>query len=136
MRPQPRHVIRPAHRQVRRCQPVRCVLTMCGTGPAARLGINQAGRAACARAIASHPPVTAGASPRRRGIMSRTARLAAIGGVTIAAAVIAPGTSQAATQTAGHAYGGTGAVFVQTDAVTGNAVAVYDRAAGGTLQAA
>jgi 6-phosphogluconolactonase (cycloisomerase 2 family) len=68
--------------------------------------------------------------------MSRTARLAAIGGITIAAAVIVPGTSQAATQAAGNAYGGSGAVFVQTDAVTGNAVAVYDRAAGGTLQAA
>jgi len=42
--------------------------------------------------------------------------------------VIVPGTSYAATQA--------GVVFVQTDAVSGNAVAVYDWAANGTLHAA
>ena len=68
--------------------------------------------------------------------MNKTVRLAAIGGVAIAAAVIVPGTGQAATQAVQHATRDAGAVFVQTDAVTGNAVAVYDQAAGGTLQAA
>jgi DNA-binding beta-propeller fold protein YncE len=42
----------------------------------------------------------------------------------------------AATQSARHAPGQAGEVFVQTDAVSGNAVAVYARAADGTLRTA
>ena len=68
--------------------------------------------------------------------MNRTARLAVIGGIAITATAVIPGTSYAAAQAAGHSPGRAGEVFVQTDAVTGNAVAVYDRAADGTLQAA
>jgi hypothetical protein len=64
--------------------------------------------------------------------MNRVAWLAAVGGLAITATVIVPGTGQAATQAAGR----TGEVFVQTDAVAGNAVAVYDRADDGTLRAA
>ena len=68
--------------------------------------------------------------------MNRTVRLAAAAGIAITAAVIAPATSYAATQAGRHAPGQAGEVFVQTDAVAGNAVAVYDRAPDGTLQAA
>ena len=70
--------------------------------------------------------------------MSIAVRLAMVGGIALTAAAIVPGTSQAA----GHAVDPAGAsslsgeVFVQTDAVTGNAVAVYDRAGDGTLRAA
>jgi hypothetical protein len=64
----------------------------------------------------------------------RTVRLAAIGGLAITA--VAPGTAFAAAQAAPAPPGRADAVFVQTDAVSGNAVAVYDRAADGTLQAA
>jgi 6-phosphogluconolactonase (cycloisomerase 2 family) len=68
--------------------------------------------------------------------MNRTARLAAVGGLAIIAVAVVPGTGYAATQAAGHAPGQAGEVFVQTDAVSGNAVAAYDRAADGTLRAA
>ena len=68
--------------------------------------------------------------------MNRTVRLAAVGSLAITAVAVVPGTAFAATQAAGHYPGQTGAVFVQTDAVSGNAVAVYDRAADGTLRAA
>ena len=67
--------------------------------------------------------------------MSRAIQLAVVGGLAITAAAVVPGTSHAATTAAGYP-GQAGAVFVQTDAVTGNAVAVYDRAADGTLSAA
>ena len=68
--------------------------------------------------------------------MNRTARLAAIGGLAISVVAVAPGTGNAATQAARHAPGQAGAVFVQTDAVSGNAVAAYAWAADGTLRAA
>jgi DNA-binding beta-propeller fold protein YncE len=68
--------------------------------------------------------------------MDRTAWLAAAGGAAIAAVALVPGTSYAATL-AGHPPASpTRAVFVQTDATAGNAVAAYDRAADGTLEAA
>ena len=70
------------------------------------------------------------------GLMNRTFRLAAVGGLAITAVAVAPGTAFAATQAAGHSPGQAGAVFVQTDAVSGNAVAAYARAADGTLRAA
>ena len=68
--------------------------------------------------------------------MNRTFRLAAVGGLAITAVAVAPGTGYAATQAARHALGQAGAVFVQTDAVSGNAVAAYARTADGTLRAA
>lgn len=68
--------------------------------------------------------------------MNRAVRVAVVGSLAITAAAVVPATSHAATRAAGHAPGRAGAVFVQTDAVTGNAVAVYDRAADGTLSAA
>jgi 6-phosphogluconolactonase (cycloisomerase 2 family) len=58
--------------------------------------------------------------------------MAAAGGLAITVAAVVPGTGHAATRGPGRA----GEVFVQTDAVTGNAVAVYDRAPGGTLRPA
>ena len=71
--------------------------------------------------------------------MNRAVGLSAVAGLALAAAVIAPAASQAATRPAGHrgSYPGpAGEVFVQTDALAGNAVTVYDRAADGTLHAA
>src|SRR5580704_14032365 len=68
--------------------------------------------------------------------MKKAIRLAAAGGLALAAAVIAPAASQAATRPAGHPAGHAGEVFVQTDALSGNAVVVYDRAADGTLRQA
>jgi DNA-binding beta-propeller fold protein YncE len=68
--------------------------------------------------------------------MNRAIRLAAAGGLALAAAVIVPAASQAATRPAGHAPGHTGELFVQTDALGGNAVVVYDRAADGSLHEA
>ena len=66
--------------------------------------------------------------------MKSSVRLAAIGGIATVATAFLTGTSLAATQQ--DATPQPGAVFVQTDAPSGNAVAVYDRAAGGTLRAA
>jgi 6-phosphogluconolactonase (cycloisomerase 2 family) len=71
--------------------------------------------------------------------MKNSVRLAALGGIATATTVLLTGTSQAATGTQpdGRRHvSPAGAVFVQTDAVTGNAIAVYDRAADGTLHAA
>jgi 6-phosphogluconolactonase (cycloisomerase 2 family) len=70
--------------------------------------------------------------------MSIAVRLAIVGGVALTAAAVVPGTSQAAGRAVNPAgaTGLSGDVFVQTDAVTGNAVAVYDRADDGTLRAA
>jgi 6-phosphogluconolactonase (cycloisomerase 2 family) len=68
--------------------------------------------------------------------MKKAIRLAAAGGLAVAAAVIAPAASQAATRPAGHPAGHAGEVFVQTDALSGNAVVVYDRAADGALRQA
>jgi 6-phosphogluconolactonase (cycloisomerase 2 family) len=65
---------------------------------------------------------------------------AAIGSVTAATMAFLPGTGQAATQAPTGArppYDRTAAeVFVQTDALSGNAIAVYDAAGDGTLRAA
>ena len=66
--------------------------------------------------------------------MKSSVRLAAIGGIATVATAFLTGTSLAATQQ--DATPQPGAVFVQTDAPSGNAVAVYDRAAGGALRAA
>ncbi|HEX6448214.1 MAG TPA: hypothetical protein VF060_02005 [Trebonia sp.] len=70
--------------------------------------------------------------------MSIAVRLAIVGGIALTAAAVVPGTSQAADHTGNSAgaSGTSGEVFVQTDAVGGNAVAVYDRAGDGTLRAA
>ena len=65
--------------------------------------------------------------------MKSSVRLAAIGGIATAATAFLAGTSLAATPQ--DAAPQPGAVFVQTDAVTGNAIAVYDRTADGTLRA-
>jgi len=61
-------------------------------------------------------------------------RLAAIGGIATVATALLTGTSLAATQQ--EAAAPPGEVFVQTDAVAGNAIVVYDRTADGTLRAA
>lgn len=66
--------------------------------------------------------------------MKSSVRLAAIGGIATLATAFLTGTSLAATQQ--DAPQQPGQVFVQTDAVTGNAITVYDRTAGGTLRAA
>lgn len=66
--------------------------------------------------------------------MKSSVRLAAIGGIATVATAFLTGTSLAATQQ--DATPSAGAVFVQTDAVSGNAIAVYDRAADGTLRPA
>jgi 6-phosphogluconolactonase (cycloisomerase 2 family) len=76
--------------------------------------------------------------------MRTSARLAAISGVTAVATALLTGTGLTATSFAatgpgsGHPQGGpaAGQVFVQTDSTTGNAIAVYDRTAGGALRAA
>lgn len=64
--------------------------------------------------------------------MKKAVHLAAAGGLAVTAVIAVPAVSQAASQAPGR----TGAVFVQTNAATGNAVAVYDRAANGALRAA
>jgi 6-phosphogluconolactonase (cycloisomerase 2 family) len=73
------------------------------------------------------------------------ARLAAVGGFAAISAAFLPGTSLAATQPGtahpGAAHleadrGDAGAVFVQNDNTSGNAIAVYDRNSDGTLSAA
>ena len=66
--------------------------------------------------------------------MKRATRLAAAGGLALAAAVVVPATSQAATsqaatRSANDQQDRAGAVFVQTDGLAGNAVVVYKRAA-------
>jgi hypothetical protein len=58
--------------------------------------------------------------------MKRHIRLAAAAGVAVTAAALMPGVSHAATLHGWHAAGRSGAVFVQTDAVAGNAVVAYD----------
>ena len=63
--------------------------------------------------------------------MNRAFRLAAAGGLALAAAVAVPAAGQAATRPAGHGPGRDGAVFAATDALAGNAVVVYDRSADG-----
>ena len=68
--------------------------------------------------------------------MKRATQLAAAGGLALAAAVIVPATSQAATRPASHEQGHANEVFVQTDGLSGNAVVVYNRAANGTLHQA
>jgi 6-phosphogluconolactonase (cycloisomerase 2 family) len=67
--------------------------------------------------------------------MKSSVRLAAIGGFAAAAAAFVPGTALTGTALAAT-QPQTGEVFAQTDAVGGNSVAVYDRAADGTLRAA
>jgi hypothetical protein len=66
--------------------------------------------------------------------MKSSVRFAAIGGIATVATALLAGTSLAATQPQDGAA--SGEVFVQTDAVSGNAIAVYDRAADGTLRPA
>jgi DNA-binding beta-propeller fold protein YncE len=72
--------------------------------------------------------------------MKNSARLAAFGGIATATTVLLTGTSLAATgplvDSQRDASSPAGVVFVQTDAVAGNAIAVYDRAADGTLRVA
>jgi 6-phosphogluconolactonase (cycloisomerase 2 family) len=66
--------------------------------------------------------------------MKNSTRLAAFGGVLVAATGLLGGTSLAA---AGPQAGpAAGQVFVQTDNTSGNAVVVYDRDSGGTLRPA
>ena len=66
--------------------------------------------------------------------MKNSARLAAVGGLAVAATAVLGGTSLAATrQPAGSSAG---QVFVQTDNTSGNAIVVYDRSSDGTLQQA
>jgi 6-phosphogluconolactonase (cycloisomerase 2 family) len=75
--------------------------------------------------------------------MKSSVRLTAVGSVAAVATALLAGTSHAATQPGASLSGNhsqdtaaAGEVFVQTDAVTGNAVVAYDRAADGTLRAA
>jgi 6-phosphogluconolactonase (cycloisomerase 2 family) len=70
--------------------------------------------------------------------MKNSARIAVATGVAAVTTTLLAGTSLAATQPqAGRLHDGPArVVFVQNDAVTGNAIAVYDRSADGTLQAA
>jgi hypothetical protein len=71
--------------------------------------------------------------------MKSSVRLAAIGGIATVTTALLSGTSLAATQPGAaqpQDETASGEVFVQTDAVSGNAIAVYDRTAGGTLRAA
>ena len=64
--------------------------------------------------------------------MKTTARIAIVGGCVAAAGVLFAGPAGAST---GHpsAPRAAGAVFVQSDNLTGNTVVAYDRASGGTL---
>ena len=70
--------------------------------------------------------------------MKSSARRAAAGGVAAVTTILLAGTSLAATQQpADRPHSGpAGVVFVQNDAVSGNAIAVYDRSGDGTLQPA
>ena len=68
--------------------------------------------------------------------MNRTIRLAAVGGLAIAVVAVVAGNQLCRDPGCRSAPGQAGAVFVQTDAVGGNAVAAYARAADGTLRAA
>lgn len=65
--------------------------------------------------------------------MNNCARLAALGGLTLTGLGLATGTAAAAPAHPHHVRT-TGAVFVQTDDPSGNAVVVYDRAADGALR--
>lgn len=64
--------------------------------------------------------------------MQSSIRLAMIGGIAATATAFSIGTGHAATRQLPRQ----GAVFVQTDAVTGNAIVVYDSSADGTLHQA
>src|SRR5215469_9781315 len=66
--------------------------------------------------------------------LKNSVRLAAVGGIATVATALLTGTSLAATQQ--DAGPQPGEVFAQTDAVSGNAIVVYDRAADGTLHQA
>jgi 6-phosphogluconolactonase (cycloisomerase 2 family) len=71
--------------------------------------------------------------------MHVTARLAGVGGLALAASALfaGPASAHAAHHRDPHSGGAhSGAVFVQTDGVGGNAVVAYDRAADGTLHLA
>jgi DNA-binding beta-propeller fold protein YncE len=74
----------------------------------------------------------------RPSLPSRRGRLAAAGGLAFALAALVAGPANAATGTpaATHHDGGHGAVFVQTDGLSGNAVVAYDRRPDGTLHQA
>ena len=65
--------------------------------------------------------------------MRSATQLAAAGGLALAAAVIVPAASQAATRPANLGQSHASEVFVQTDGPGANAVVVYNRAADGTL---
>jgi DNA-binding beta-propeller fold protein YncE len=68
-------------------------------------------------------------------IWKRSACLAAVGGLAAAATALLPAVSQAASLSPAAPHSA-GVVFVQTDAVSGNAIDVYDAGAGGTLTSA
>jgi len=65
--------------------------------------------------------------------MRSATQLAAAGGLALAAAMIVPAASQAATRPATLGQSHASEVFVQTDGPGANAVVVYNRAADGTL---
>ena len=73
---------------------------------------------------------------RLRAAFAAAAASAAIIGAAITGAAPAFASTSAAAHPAGHGYGASHAVFVQTDNTAGNRVVAYDRAAGGTLTAA
>jgi uncharacterized protein with PIN domain len=64
--------------------------------------------------------------------MKTTVRLAAVGAGAAVATTLMAGTSLAATQQQAD-RADAGVVFVQTDAVGGNAIAVYDRSGDGVM---
>ena len=68
--------------------------------------------------------------------MRSATQLAAAGGLALAAAMIVPAASQAATRPANLGQSHASEVFVQTDGPGANAVVVYNRAADGTLHQA
>jgi 6-phosphogluconolactonase (cycloisomerase 2 family) len=77
--------------------------------------------------------------------MKTTVRIAGIGGLALAAAALIAGPASAAAHPAAYTHGegstnagdeATNAVFVQTDNLSGNSIAVYDRTKGGALQPA
>ena len=69
--------------------------------------------------------------------MKNSVRVATVGGIAVLATATFAGTSVAATtaHTVTHTPA-PGVVFVQNDSLSGNAIAVYDRASDGTLRAA
>ena len=73
---------------------------------------------------------------RLRAAFAAAAASAAIIGAAITGAAPAFASTSAAAHPAGHGYGASHAVFVQTDNTAGNRVVAYDRAADGTLTAA